>query len=212
MSFLHMFALLFAVGNPIDDLPLFLTMTRGKKAKDVQLMILVACLVAFGISVLFLYFGMAILDAFDIGIEAFRIAGGLVIGLIGFKLLLIQKEKEEEEIKEKEKEVEEQTAKENLISKAIVPLAIPLLAGPASISAIVLLASHQDIPNLKILIVIAALIIFDYLVFLLAGKLAKFLGDIGIEVISKLMGIIMIAMGVQYIIFGLTNSFPGWVN
>lgn len=208
MSFMHMFALLFAVGNPIDDLPIFLSFIRGKKPSDVNLMVIVACLASFAISVLFLYFGLAILDAFDIGIEAFRIAGGLVIGLIGLKLMVVDNEGKK---KEEEKEVEKETSKESLISRAIVPLAIPLLAGPASISAIVLLASNPNIANSKILIVIGALTIFDYLVFILAGKLSKILGNIGIEVIAKLMGLIMIAMGIQYIIFGLTNSFPGWM-
>lgn len=210
MSMLHMFALLFAVGNPVDDLPIFLSITKGRKFSNVHLMIIVACLASFAICTLFLYFGMAILDAFDIGIEAFRIAGGLIIGLIGLSLLVIQKEKKQEV--EEEKEIKKDLAKDTLISQAIVPLAVPLLAGHALISAIVLLASNPIVTHSHILIVIGALTIFDYLVFLIAGKLAKFLGDIGIQVIAKLMGLLMVAMGIQYVIFGLTNSFPGWVS
>ncbi len=211
MSFLHMFALLFAVGNPIDDLPIFITMTKNKKASNVHLMIIVACLFSFGISVLFLYSGTAILDAFDIGIEAFRIAGGLVIALIGFYLLIGWNKVKSEEKKE-EKEVKQETEKESLIGQAIVPLAIPLLAGPAVISTVILLASHEGVAKHQILVVLIVLAIIDYLIFITAGRLAKFLGDIGIEVISKLLSIILIAMGIQYILFGLTNTFPGWMN
>lgn len=208
MSLLHMFALLFAVANPIDDLPFFLDMTRGKKFSNVHIMIVVAIAAAFAISVLFLYFGTAILDAFDIGIEAFRIAGGLIIGLLGLKLLIMEDEKKEkEEVRQEEKDVE----RESLISKAVVPLAIPLLAGPPTISAIVLLTSNPAIPDKEVLTVLIILAVLDYLIFLLAGSIAKFLGKIGIMIIAKLMGLIMIAMGIQYIIFGLTNSFPGWV-
>ncbi len=207
MSFLHIFALLFAVGNPIDDLPIFIEMTRNKKMSNVHIMILVACLFSFGLSVLFLYTGMAILDAFDIGIEAFRIAGGLVILLIGLKLLVGFNVKKDE--KEEAKEVKVQTEKESLISQAIVPLAVPLLAGPAVISTVVLLASNDNVPDVKILIALVALTLIDYIIFITAGRLAKFLGDIGIEVIAKLLSIIMIAMGIQYTLLGLANTFPG---
>lgn len=210
MSFLHIFALLFAVGNPIDDLPIFIEMTKNKKTSNVHLMILVACLFSFGLSVVFLYSGMAILDAFDIGIEAFRIAGGLVIMLIGLKLLVGFNIKKDE--KEEEKEVKVQTEKESLISQAIVPLAVPLLAGPAVISTVVLLASNSAIPDVKILIVLAILALIDYIIFVTAGRLAKFLGDIGIEVIAKLLSIIMIAMGIQYVLLGLGNTFPTWIG
>lgn len=208
MSLLHMFALLFAVANPIDDLPFFIDMTRGKRFSNVHLMIIVAVLASFGISVLFMFFGTEILDAFDIGIEAFRIAGGLIIGLLGLKLLIMEDEKKEkEEVRQEEKDVE----RESLISKAVVPLAIPLLAGPPTISAIVLLTSNPAISDKEIMTVLIILAVVDYLIFLLAGKIAKFLGKIGIMIISKIMGLIMISMGIQYIIFGLTNSFPGWV-
>lgn len=210
MSLFHIFALLFAVGNPIDDLPIFVTMTQGKKFSNIHLMIIIACLFSFGLSVLFLYTGTAILDAFDISIEAFRITGGIVIGILGFKLLLDINFKKEE--KEEENKIKKQTEKESLISQAIVPLAIPLLAGPAVISTVLLLASHEGVARSQVLIVLIFIAIVDYIIFISAGKLTKFLGDIGIEVISKLISIIMIAMGVQYVIFGLTNVFPGWVN
>lgn len=207
MSFLHIFALLFAVGNPIDDLPIFIEITKDKKASNVHLMIIIACLFSFGLSVLFLYSGMTILDAFDIGIEAFRIAGGLVILLLGLKLLVGFNAKKDEQ--EEEKEVKKQTEKEGLISRAFVPLAVPLLAGPEVISTVVLLASNSNVPDTKILIVLAFLALVDYIIFVTAGRLAKFLGDIGIEVISKLLSIIMIAMGIQYMLLGIGNTFPG---
>lgn len=209
MGILHMFALLFAVGNPIDDLPFFISLTRGKKFSDVHLTIIIACLASFIISVAFLYFGEQILDSFDIGIEAFRITGGLVIGLLGFKLLFLDDEEDKE--KAQKEEAKQEASRDGLISKAIVPLAIPLLAGPATVSAIVLLTTHSETPDTRILITVGILAVADYIIFLLAGKLAKFLGKVGILVISKIMGLIMIAMGVQYVIYGLTNSFPGWV-
>lgn len=210
MSFLHIFALLFAVGNPLDDLPIFMEMTKGKKHANVQIMIVVACLFSFGLATLFLYTGTAILDAFDIGIEAFRIAGGLVIALIGFKLLVGWSFEKKEEEKEKD-EVKKESEKESLIGQAIVPLAVPLLAGPALLSTVVLLAGNSDVPNIKILISLFTLTALDYIIFVTAGSLSKLLGDIGIEVISKLLSIILIAMGVQYILLGLQSTFPGWM-
>ncbi len=210
MSFLHMFALLFAVGNPIDDLPLFIAMTKGKKPGNIHLMIIVACIFSFVLSVLFLYTGTAILDAFDIGIEAFRIAGGIVIALIGFKLLLGINLKQNQQ--EEEEKIKQKTEKESLIGQAFVPLAVPLLAGPAVISTVILLASHEGVQHYQVFIVLLVLAIVNYLIFISANHLAKFLGDIGIEVISKLLSIILIAMGIQYILFGLTNTFPGWMS
>lgn len=210
MSFLHIFALLFAVGNPIDDLPIFMEMTRGKKHSNIQIMIIVACLFSFGLATLFLYTGTAILDAFDIGIEAFRIAGGLVIALIGFKLLIGWGSEKKEE-KEEKKEVKQETERESLIGQAIVPLAVPLLAGPALLSTVVLLAGNNDVSNVKILISLFTLTALDYIIFVTAGSLSKMLGDIGIEVISKLLSIILIAMGIQYMLLGFGNTFPGWM-
>lgn len=209
MSFIHMFALLFAVGNPIDDLPIFIAMTKGKNAGNVRLMIIVACIFSFALSVLFLYTGTAILDAFDIGIEAFRIAGGFVITLIGLKLLIGFNVKKDE--KEEKKEIEKETEKESLIAQAFVPLSVPLLAGPAVLSTVVLLASHEDVSKSQVLIVLLVLMVIDFIIFISAGHLAKFLGNLGIEIISKLLSIILIAMGIQYILSGLGNTFPGWM-
>jgi multiple antibiotic resistance protein len=164
-------------------------------------MVLRAVIVAFLVLVFFALVGQALLGYLGVGIPAVRIAGGVLLFIIGIEMLYGRVSRTETT----EPEEQEAAGKGDI---SITPLAIPFLAGPGSIAAVVLFAGMaQGTSGLLILIGALALVMVVSLILLnLTNRLIALLGQIGIRVVARVMGLILLFVAVQLVIDGLTAA------
>ena len=194
------FVTLFVILDPLGLLPLFLTLTPGASPRQRRRIALKASIIAGGILLLFGLFGLAILGGLGITLGAFRVAGGLFLFWIGFELVF-EKRKERHE-RSANVAVEDRDDDDDDV--AAFPLAIPLIAGPGAISAVILLSG--SLPSLTgqaglILVIVAALGI-NFVILALAHRVDRFLGRTGRAIISRLLGVLLAALAVQFVAEG----------
>lgn len=194
--FIVVFAALFSVINPLGTLPIFVGLTQENSQNErsrISLFTSINVMVILGIS---FFMGKYILHFFGISIESLRIAGGLIIATSGFALLTGSFSKH--------KGMEKQRVKDDAFQReavALTPLAIPMLAGPGSISLLIGLYDEYDLFTQKI-IVISAVVAVCFATFLMlrcSHYIVRFLGASGINAISRIIGFIVIAIGIEYI-------------
>lgn len=187
--------------DPPGLAPIYLSVTRGMTAAQRRDVALRACLIAFGIMAFFGFGGDALLGLLGIGIPAFRIAGGLLLFWIAFEMVF------ELRGARKAESAEAAITEDQVRNVAAFPLAIPLLAGPGAITATILLAGRAagDAVRLGLLLVmIAACLFVCWVVFRLAQPLSRLLGTTGNIVLTRLLGVILAALAVQFVIDGVT--------
>ncbi len=201
--FIYIFAALFSVLNPLGAVPIFVGLTQDYTKAERSRVSLLTALNVFIILVISFFIGEYVLKFFGISIDALRIAGGLIIVSSGFSLLTGKFSK----TRGVNKKVENDAQTRNQI--ALTPLAIPMLAGPGSIS--LLIAFYQDYDKIseKIIACLAILGVALVIYFVLksAHYLSRILGASGIVAISRIIGFIVIAIGVQYISSSVVNIF-----
>lgn len=200
-SLFNAFVALLVTIDPPGLAPLFLVLTRGMTREQRRLVGRRASIVSFLILALFALAGSVILSAFGITFPAFRVAGGLLLLFLAFEMIF---EKRQER---KEKSADTAITRDHILNIASFPLAIPLIAGPGAISATVLLSSTVTgiIGKLAVVGVIAASIALTWLVFVLAERIDGFLGQTGRSVLTRLLGIILAALAVQFIADGVRD-------
>ena len=199
--FIYLFAALFSVLNPIGTVPIFVGLTQGDDKKERSRISLWTAIDVFLILVISYLIGQYVLMFFGISIDALRIAGGLIIVNSGFSLLTGKFSK----TRGINKKIENESQNRNDI--ALTPLAIPMLAGPGSMSLLIAFYQDHHAP-LEILSAILAILTVSFTIFLIlksAHYLAKILGASGIVAISRIVGFIVIAIGIQYIISSFVN-------
>ncbi|OYU81545.1 MAG: antibiotic resistance protein MarC [Flavobacterium sp. BFFFF1] len=199
--FIYLFAALFSVLNPIGTVPIFVGLTQHDEKKE-RSRISLWTAIDVGIILIISYFvGQYVLTFFGISIEALRIAGGLIIVSSGFSLLTGKFSK----TRGINKEVASDVQTRNDI--ALTPLAIPMLAGPGSIS--LLIAFYQEHHKTEeMVIAVLSILAVAFVIFLILRSghyLAKILGASGIVAISRIIGFIVIAIGIQYIVSSIIS-------
>lgn len=203
--FIFLFAALFSVLNPIGTVPIFVGLTQGYTKKERSRVSLWTAINVFIILIISFFVGQYVLSFFGITIPALRIAGGIIIASSGFGLLNGNFSKN----KGINKKVQEDIENRNDI--ALTPLAMPMLAGPGSIS--LLIAFYQEHNATKDIIISSlAILVVAFVVFLIlrsAHYLAKYLGASGIVAISRIVGFLTIAIGIQYIISSVLSIIRG---
>ncbi|MDY0090018.1 MAG: MarC family NAAT transporter [Flavobacteriaceae bacterium] len=201
--FMYIFAALFSVINPLGAVPIFVGLTSNDTKSERSRISLWTAINVFIILIISFFIGEYVLKFFGIGIDALRIAGGMIIVSSGFALLTGKFNK----TRGVNKKVEDDAQKRNDI--ALTPLAIPMLAGPGSIS--LLIAMYQDYNKISekitACLAILAVAIVIFLVMRSAHYLSRILGASGIVAISRIIGFIVIAIGVQYISSSVVNIF-----
>ena len=192
--------------NPFSTAPLFVSLTVGASAKARNREALLACIYAFAILAVFLLVGAAIIDFFGISVPGLRVAGGLIISFIGFRMLFpapAASANGHDEAPAKELEI------------AFTPLAMPSLAGPGSISVVLTAAAQirSARPNDYVLIYAAVLVgmaltlVFSYLVLRAAAGMVRFLGKSGIDAMTRIFGFLLIAIGMQFLLTGISDFY-----
>ena len=187
---------LFAIVSPITAIPVFLHLTAGRSARERRSVALKTALVS-GLTLLLAYFlGEVILRLLSIEINAFRIAGSLVVGGIGWSMVQGRKTA--------------MTA--NPAGAAVVPLAIPLMAGPGAIAATITIRSTEGDAFIQNVSIILALTVLSYVLFLSAQPLEKLLGETGLNIVSRIFGLLLISIATSTAISALGETFPGLIN
>ena len=193
----------FAIMNPIANTPVFLGLTAEDDSVARRKIAAKALILAFIIIVIFSAAGKLIFDLFGITLSAFRIMGGILVGLVGYRMLQggehspVQHPSEEDKQKSLDAELE----------VAITPLAVPILAGPGTIATAMNFASAGGVS--EIIVTLGAffvLCVISYVLFVSGERFVKYIGDNGIKVITRMMGLILAVIGVQMLIQGIGGA------
>ena len=195
---------IFAILNPLGAIPIFLSMAGDRRPEEMHRTAAKTAIAVVSILILAVWAGDSLLLFFGIGIPAFRIAGGLLVLLIAIAMFHAKTSQA------RHTDAEEIEA-ESKIDIAVVPLAIPLLAGPGAIS-LVIVDAHQavswlDKVFLNLSIVVIGLVV--WLVLRLAEPIGERLGTAGLNIATRVMGLILAAMAVQFMVDGLVVLLPG---
>jgi multiple antibiotic resistance protein len=191
------FVTLFVIIDPIGLAPLFAALTRGMDPAARRRIGLRATLVAFGVLALFGIAGEALLTAVCIGMPAFRIAGGLLLFLTAVDMLFERRQPR------REKSASMQDA---LPDPTVFPLATPLIAGPGALAPMILLVGQHPgdyAAQASVYAMMTAVLAISYVLFLAAGMLERVLGPTGINLITRLLGMLLAALAVQFVLEGL---------
>ncbi|WP_281228015.1 MarC family NAAT transporter [Flavobacterium aquiphilum] len=203
--FIYLFVALFSVLNPIGTVPIFVGLTQGDSKQECSRISLWTSINVFLILIISFFIGKYVLSFFGISIDSLRIAGGLIIVSSGFSLLSGKFNKK----RGINKKIESDAQKRNDI--ALTPLAMPMLAGPGSISLLIAFYQEHNATNELITATIAILAIAFTIFIILrsAHYLAQMLGASGIVAISRIVGFIVVAIGIQYIVSAIINIIKG---
>jgi multiple antibiotic resistance protein len=188
------FTTLFVVIDPIGLVPMFIITTQGHK--DRGKIALRACLIAAGILTLFGFLGDAILGFVGISMPAFRIAGGILLFLTALDMLFDRRIQRRENL-------------DAPPDPSVFPLATPLIAGPGAITTMILLigqAGNDLTATLTVVGLMLGVVGLVFLLFLTANRLERALGRIGTLVVSRLLGMLLAALAVQFVLDGLRGA------
>lgn len=191
------FATLFVVIDPVGLAPIFIALTADTDDRHRRAVALRAVLIAGSLLTLFAFFGEAVLGFIGISMPAFRIAGGILLFLTALDMLFERRTKRRED----------QADEEDFPDPSVFPIAIPLIAGPGAIATMILLAGRAEgaLGMAAVLGVMAAVLMLALLLFLSAGVIERGLGRTGINVVTRLLGMLLAALSVQFVLDGLRD-------
>ena len=194
--FIYVFAALFSVINPLGTVPIFVGLTQDDSLQERSKTSFLTAVNIFVILLISFFTGQYILDFFGISIDSLRIAGGLIIVTSGFALLTGSFSKHKGMDK---KRVKDDAFQRDSVS--LTPLAIPMLAGPGSISLLIGMYDDYALTSEKLLTILAilAVCLLTFLILRCSHYIVKLLGASGINAISRIIGFIVIAIGIEYI-------------
>lgn len=194
---------LFAIVNPIGSVPIFISATDGWSKQDRQKTARTVASTVFIVLAVSAFLGDKILNFFGISIPSFQVGGGILLMLIAISMM------HGKQSGTRQTPEEAQTLAEREVI-AIVPLSIPLLAGPGAISSMIIAAQQNPgfIGHLALIIPVLVICIIIWLVLGLSVRISNQLGTIGINIVTRLMGLILAAMAVEFIAHGLIGLFP----
>ena len=202
-EYTRMFVGLFAIVSPVGVVPLYLSFTENVKRRRAT----IARTTAFSVALIFtitMLVGQSLLSFFSISVDAFRVAGGILLMSIAFGMLQARVNRTGHTPEEDEDAVDS-------ASVAVVPLAMPLLAGPGSMSTIILFSNQTEgaVDNMALFVtcLLVAFIIWGILHF--APQIGDRMSLTSMNVLTRVMGLILAAMSVEFIVGGLRNLLPG---
>ena len=198
-SLFNAFVTLLVTIDPPGLAPLFLGVTRGMNRDERAQVSMRASIIGFAVLALFAVAGAQILSVFGITLPAFRVAGGLLLFFIAFEMIFERRQDRKEKISDVA------VTKDLIHNIAAFPLAIPLIAGPGAISATVLLSgSFQGAGAQAALVgIIFVCLVLTHLVFVLSERIDRFLGNTGRSILTRLLGVILAALAVQFVADGI---------
>lgn len=193
---------LLPIMNPLSTVPLYLALTKRMSPQKKRQQAKRACIFAFGVLAAFLFLGNSIISLFGISLPGIRVAGGLIILVLAFRMLFAG-EGEESSIDTSAEEIRQAE-----LDFSISPLAMPSLAGPGSIAVVLSYGSqipdqHYLLGHAIVLLGIFITIVVAFMTLLSANWISRFLGEHGIQAITKVMGFLLTCVAVQFIASGV---------
>ncbi len=200
--FISAFITLFVVIDPPGCAPIYAGLTKDATAAQARIMALRATAIAAVILVIFAFFGEDLLGALHIELDSFRIAGGLMLFWIAFEMVF-------------EKRTQRRTERADKVSASevedvsVFPMAMPMLAGPGAIAAVMLLMNEADgvEQTVEVFVALGLVLVITAAALVAAGPLIRLLGDKVEAVITRLLGVLLAALAAQYVIDGLKGAF-----
>jgi len=191
---------LFVIVDPIAIVPTFLAMTPEETPRERIRMARIACIVMVAVLFAFALLGRRILQFLGIELPAFQIAGGIVLLLIALDMLRAQRSR----VQETREETAAGTAKDDI---AVTPLAIPMLAGPGAISTAILLHNRASGLRQQMALCVAILVVgmIAYAILHLSAHGARWLNPIAMRITTRIMGLLLAAVAIQFIVNALTT-------
>lgn len=192
------FTTMFIIIDPPGLAPVFIALTQGMTAAQRRAIAIRACVVSLGLMLVFLFLGEAVLSFIGISMDAFRIAGGILLFLTALDMLFQKRQARREE-----NAAEGQAEHED--DPSVFPLALPLIVGPGAITTIILLAGEaQGAADFGAIAgVIVAVLLMVLLAFLAAPALERVLGKTGLNIVTRVLGMLLAALAVQFVLDGL---------
>ncbi len=202
--FINTFVVLFVVIDPIGVAPMFIALTHGETEEYKRKMAVKGTAIATVILILFVWAGNNLLHALGISLAAFRIAGGALLFLLAIDMLFARHSGLRSTTLRERQEAEHR----NDIS--VFPLAIPLIAGPGALTTVLLmLANGREQPFITAIVlgVLVLVLLITLVTLLFAVHIMRFIGETGANVISRVLGIVLTALAVQFVLDGISTQF-----
>jgi multiple antibiotic resistance protein len=191
----EMFGELFPIVSPISVIPVFIGLTAGRAMPDRMRIALKSALFVFVILLVFLFAGEPLLHYFGISVEALQIAGGIIVGLTGLRMVL-------EDVAPEQAEAEAKGG-----DASFSPLAMPLLAGPGALGVLMGLEARRNsdaaLPGFIVGILLIALAVYVCLV--LGSQIVRVIGAAGVDAINRIFGLLVMAIGVEMVVHGINQ-------
>ncbi len=197
--FLNIFIPLFAVIDPFAALPLYMSLTAGLSEAQKRKIVKEASITAIILLIFFAFLGIYILDYMGISISALMIAGGILMLLVSIEMV---KEGDKPRSTKKKIAIHEETG-----DIGIVPLGTPMLAGPGAISLVIILMGKYPYAWGSIVISIISIVALTALIFLGSNYISRIMGEKGSRAFTRVMGLLVAAFSVQYILDGIAQYF-----
>ena len=196
---------LFAIVNPIGTVPIFVTATEGWSAADRIRTVRIIALTVFTVLTVAIFVGDRILEFFGISIPSFQVGGGILLLLMAISMMHGKALSDRQTVEEAQASIDREAV-------AIVPLSIPLLAGPGAISSVIITAEQSGgfWGHLSLVIPVLVVVALVWAILGLSMAIANRLGAVGIIIVTRLMGLILAAMAIEFMTQGLGSLFPGW--
>ena len=209
----NLFVTLFALLDPLGNIPIFAAATAGASLRQRISVSALICLFAAVFLGFFFFTGLGLLQFFGISLAAFRIAGGILLLFLGLDMargdFLAM-------FADKDALADSQDVRgyaRRRFQRLVVPFAIPLMIGPGAISAIIIQAGEAEkigtAGTVASLVAIAAAALVSFVCFALTGPLSRLLGEVGLAIIVRVLGLILCALAIQFILMGLSEALPG---
>ena len=201
--FISAFVTLFVVIDPPGCAPIYAGLSKGAGRSQQRMMAIRAVAIASVILLIFALFGEELLNALHIELDSFRIAGGLMLFWIAFEMVF------EKRTQRREERAEKIMATPEVEDVSVFPMAMPMLAGPGAIAAIMLLMNEADdaTGTLVVLAALGTVLLLTLAALIAAGPMIRLLGDRVEAVITRLLGVLLAALAAQYVIDGLRGAF-----
>lgn len=198
------FIMLFVVIDPVGLAPMYVAMCGGENMSTCRKTAIKGVCIAGIILVMFLFVGETLLHYLGINTASFSIAGGILLLLLAIDMVLVRQSGL------RSTTLSEQVEARHREDISVFPLAIPMIAGPGSLTTVLLLRSESVLSaeTAIILLVLLVILIITLLMLVMAVQITGLLGETGANVITRVLGIILTALAIQYIVNGLLSTFP----
>ena len=202
LYFVYAFTTVFVIVNPVEATMIFVTLTTGMSPQEKSHIYRRTTLVAFSIAILFSLAGDAVLRLFGITVDSLRVAGGVLLFLVAIDMLRGVRQQK----KVTEAELKDANEREDI---SVFPLAIPLITGPGAITTVVVLMGAAGTVAEKVLVILAIVLTFVITFFVLkfSEYIDRVLGITGIMVLTRIMGLILGAVAVNFVAIGVWNLY-----